>query len=136
MKISQYTFCLTNRQYYAIILIKFSDFLSPYTYYTLKSVHNQYMICTNFSICFALFFGGLMSIRYKIDILQALKERGITTYTIRKQNLLSQGTLTKLNQNDTSITLNNLETLCGLLNCQPSDLIEYAPDENRIDEQK
>lgn len=77
-----------------------------------------------------------MSIRYKIDILQALKERGITTYTIRKQNLLSQGTLTKLNQNDTSITLNNLETLCGLLNCQPSDLIEYAPDENRIDEQK
>lgn len=69
-----------------------------------------------------------MPIRYKIDILQALKERGITTYTIRKQNLLSQGTLTKLNQNDTSITLNNFETLCKLLECQPADLIEYVPD--------
>lgn len=69
-----------------------------------------------------------MPIKYKIDILQALKERGISTYAIRKQNLLSQGTITKLNQCDTSITLNNLETLCKLLDCQPGDLIEYIPD--------
>lgn len=69
-----------------------------------------------------------MPIKYKIDILQALKMNGISTYFIRQNNLLSQSTLTKLNKQDTNITLNNLDTLCRLLECQPADLIEYVPD--------
>ncbi len=69
-----------------------------------------------------------MPIRYKINVLQALKNQGVSTYFIRQNNFLSQSTLTKLNKQDTNITLNNLATLCKLLECQPADLIEYVPD--------
>lgn len=67
-------------------------------------------------------------IKYKISIINALKEKGISTYVLRKNNLLGQSTITKLNNNDTSITLNNLSVICKLLNCQPADIIEYVPD--------
>lgn len=70
-------------------------------------------------------------IKYKKNIIKALKDRGISTYTLRKNNLLGQSTITKLNNNDTSITLNNLSVLCKLLDCQPADLIEYVPDNNK-----
>lgn len=66
---------------------------------------------------------------YKKNIVQTLKEAGYNTNRIRKENLFSQSTLTKFNNNDTSITLNNLSVVCELLNCQPSDLIEYIPNE-------
>lgn len=69
-----------------------------------------------------------MSIAYKVNIIEELKKRNISTYYIRKNNLLSQSTVTKLNNNDTSITLNNLNVICSLLNCQPGDIIEYIPD--------
>lgn len=66
---------------------------------------------------------------YKKNIVQTLKEAGYNTNRIRKENLFSQSTLTKFNNNDTSITLNNLSVVCELLNCQPSDLIEYIPNQ-------
>jgi putative transcriptional regulator len=69
-----------------------------------------------------------MAIKYKCDILNELKNKGFTTYKIRKEKLLSEGTLTKLRTNDTAITLNNISVICELLDCQPSDLIEYVPD--------
>lgn len=68
-------------------------------------------------------------IKYKKNIIKALKDKGISTYTLRKNNLLGQSTITKLNNSDTSITLNNLSVLCKLLDCQPADLIEYVDDE-------
>lgn len=69
-----------------------------------------------------------MPIVYKIDIIQALKKAGYSTYKIRQDNLLSQSTITKLNQGNTKITIDNLLTLCSLLNCQPGDILEYVPD--------
>lgn len=67
-------------------------------------------------------------IRYKINIIEALKNKNISTYKIRKENLLSEGTLTKLRNNDTSITLKNVNTLCNLLNCNITDVIEYIKE--------
>ncbi len=69
-----------------------------------------------------------MPVVYKINVLEVLKKSDISTYYIRKNNLLSQSTVTKLKNNDTSITLNNLGTICKLLNCQPGDIIEYIDD--------
>ena len=69
-----------------------------------------------------------MALRYKMDILTALKEKGITTYQIRKDRLLSESTVQKLRAG-VGVSWENIETLCRLLECQPGDLMEYAPEE-------
>ena len=68
-----------------------------------------------------------MSLQYKMDVVSALKENGITSYKIRSEKLLSESTLQKLRKGE-GVSWDNLETLCRLLECQPSDLIEYVPD--------
>ena len=70
-----------------------------------------------------------MAIQYTINILDELKNKGFTTYRIRKEKLLSEGTIQKFRNNDTNVTLGNIELLCKLLNCQPSDIMEYVPDD-------
>ena len=68
-----------------------------------------------------------MGLQFKVDVLAALKEKGITTYQIRKENLLSESTVQKLRAG-IGVSWENLETLCRLLDCQPYDLIEYVKD--------
>ena len=69
-----------------------------------------------------------MALKYKLDVLAALKEKGITTYQIRKDRLLSESTVQKLRAG-VGVSWENIETLCRLLECQPGDLMEYAPEE-------
>ena len=69
-----------------------------------------------------------MALKYKMDVLAALKEKGITTYQIRKDRLLSESTVQKLRAG-VGVSWENIETLCRLLECQPADLIEYTPEE-------
>ena len=69
----------------------------------------------------------LMPMRYKIDVLAALKEKGYNTNKIRMEGLLSQSTLQKFRQQQ-GVSWENLETLCRLLECQPGDLLEYTED--------
>lgn len=68
-----------------------------------------------------------MPLIYKIDVVASLKEKGYNTNRIRKENLLSQSTLTKF-RNKEPVSWENLETLCKLLECQPSDIIEYIKE--------
>ena len=68
-----------------------------------------------------------MALQYKIDILAALKEKGITTYKIRQEKILSESTVQKLRASK-GVSWENLETLCRLLDCQPGDLMEYVKD--------
>ena len=68
-------------------------------------------------------------IRYKIDVLRALKEAGYTTYRLQKEKLLSSTTVQKLRRGDTSLTIDNLDAICNMLKCQPGDLIEWYPAE-------
>ncbi len=70
-----------------------------------------------------------MPLVYKIDVMQALKEKGYTTYKLRAEKLLSESTLQKLRMNK-GVAWENIETLCRLLDCQPSDLIEYVKEES------
>ena len=69
-----------------------------------------------------------MPLRYKIDILKALKEKGYNTNVIRTKALFSQSTLQKF-RNQQGVSWENLETLCRLLDCQPADLIEFQKEE-------
>ena len=65
-----------------------------------------------------------MAFKYKINILDELKNKGFTTYRIRKEKIFSEGTLQKFRNHETTVTLGNIETICRLLNCKPSDIIE------------
>ena len=68
-------------------------------------------------------------IRYKIDILAALKEAGYNTYRLQKEKLLSSTTVQKLRRRDTTLTIEILNSICDMLECQPGDLLEWVPDE-------
>ena len=72
-----------------------------------------------------------MPLQYKIKVLDALKEKGHTTYTLRnaknKEDKLSESTIQKLRKGE-GVSWENLETLCRLLECQPGDLIEFVDE--------
>ena len=68
-----------------------------------------------------------MPMRFKIDILSALKEKGFSTYRIRHDKLLSESTVQKL-RNGEPVAWDNIETICRLLECQPGDILEYLKD--------
>ena len=70
-----------------------------------------------------------MALQYKIDVLKQLKEKGYNTNRLRKEKLLSESPIQKFRENK-SVSWENLETLCTLLNCQPGDIIEYV-EENK-----
>lgn len=84
-------------------------------------------------------------------LMEKLKEKGITTYTIRQKALMPQGTYTKFNMcsGDTweeiekklaqykeknkkdfmcDVSTKTIEDICQLLQCQPQDLIEWKVD--------
>lgn len=69
-----------------------------------------------------------MPIKYKIDILAALKETGYSSTRIRKEKVMGQATLTQLRHGDL-VSWMNIETICRLLKCQPGDILEYVPEE-------
>lgn len=68
-----------------------------------------------------------MPLKFKIDIVNALKAKGFYPQRIRKEKLLSESTMTKLRRGE-SVSWENLETICKLLECQPGDIIEYTED--------
>lgn len=68
-----------------------------------------------------------MGIKYRIDIIAALKEAGYNTNKLRKDKLLSEGVIQALRENK-YISLQNISKICELLDCQPGDLMEYVRD--------
>ena len=65
-------------------------------------------------------------IKYKVDIGEQLKKAGYSSYRLRKEKLLAESTLQKFRKGNTSITVDNLDTVCGLLDCQPGDLLVWV----------
>ena len=54
---------------------------------------------------------------------EKMKEAGITTYRIRKENILSQSTLQKLREGK-PVTTETIEKLCLLMDCTPNDIMK------------
>lgn len=67
-------------------------------------------------------------LRYKIDILDALKQVGFSSYRIRKDKLIGEAQMQKIRIGEIA-SKDTLNTICRLLNCQPGDILEYVPDE-------
>jgi DNA-binding Xre family transcriptional regulator len=72
--------------------------------------------------------GGKM-LEYKIDIIKELDRVGINTTTAKKTGLFAQVTMKKFKERDTSISLDNLNRLCAVLEMQPRDIIKYVETE-------
>ena len=66
-----------------------------------------------------------MPLIYKINIVEALKEKGYYPQRIKKERLLSESTMTKF-RNGEPVSWSNIEIICKLLECQPGDIIEYV----------
>lgn len=62
---------------------------------------------------------------YKIDVLTELKKLGYNTNVIRKNKLLSEGSIQHIRQGE-MIGIKTLDSLCRLLKMQPSDIIKYV----------
>lgn len=68
-----------------------------------------------------------MPISYK-KLFDLLEQNGWTTYKIRKEKLIGQGTLTALKNGTGGLDSKTISRLCKTLNCQPGDIMEYIPD--------
>lgn len=66
-----------------------------------------------------------MPVKYKINVLDALKSAGYSTYRMRKEKLLGESVLQQLRRGEL-VSWSNIGTLCEMLHCQPGDLVEYA----------
>ena len=71
-------------------------------------------------------------LQYKIDIIKALNDVGINTTRAKSTGIFGQETMKKFRNGDTSISLDNLNRLCAVLEMQPRDIIKYVEtDEDR-----
>ena len=68
-------------------------------------------------------------LRYRLDVLQELKKAGYSTYRIREDKILAEGTMQKIRTGSTEISVESLGILCNILRCQPGDILEWLPEE-------
>lgn len=68
-----------------------------------------------------------MSIKYKIDVLSALKNAGYSTYKLRQDKMFGERNIQKMRDGEI-VSHENLSKICELLDCQPGDIIEYVKD--------
>ena len=73
-----------------------------------------------------------MQIVYKIDILAALKEKGISTYKMRKEKILGERTIQQLRENQL-VSWETISRICDLLDCEPGDILMRSMKENDLD---
>ena len=65
----------------------------------------------------------------KLKAKDILEQRGFTKYWLYKQMGMSYQNFNRMINNETkSIKYTNLEALCSILECNPSDLFEYNPE--------
>lgn len=68
-----------------------------------------------------------MPIKYD-KLFSLMKEKGLTTYRIRQENIISQSALTAI-KNGKSVTTDTIAKLCKVLQCQPGDIMEYEEEQ-------
>ena len=70
--------------------------------------------------------------KYKIGVMKSLSDHGFTSSRMRKEKILSEATMQNLRKGK-GITTDTLNTICIILRCQPSDVLEIVPtDEEKI----
>lgn len=72
-------------------------------------------------------------IRYKIDVLAALRAAGYSQNRIRNEKLLGVSVMSKIRAGGLP-SWHEMDVICRLLKCQPGDLIEYVEDETSAED--
>lgn len=67
-----------------------------------------------------------MPIKYT-KLLKMLEDRGVTSYTLKKDNIIGQATYKKIKEGG-DIDTRTIAKLCEFLNCQPGDILEYEKE--------
>ena len=71
-------------------------------------------------------------LEYKINVIKELKKIGINTTKAKENGIFAQATMKKFKDEDTNISLDNLNRLCCVLEMQPRDILKYVEtDEDR-----
>ena len=61
-------------------------------------------------------------------LFELLKAKGYTTYKIRQEKLIGQGTLTAIKKGTGGLDAKTIARLCEVLECQHGDLMEYVKE--------
>jgi putative transcriptional regulator len=70
-------------------------------------------------------------IKYKIDILEALKAAGYNQTLIQKERLLPNSVLDHLRKQK-NITLDTIDKICVMTHLQPGDMFEFVLTEEDV----
>lgn len=62
------------------------------------------------------------------NLWKLLIDRGINKTKLRELTGIGTSTLAKLSANE-KVSLDVIEKVCKVLNCQPGDIMEYVPDQ-------
>ena len=68
-----------------------------------------------------------MAITYR-KLIKLFAERGITSYTIKRDNVVGQSAWKTIHEGG-HIATRTIAALCEYLGCQPGDMMEYVRDE-------
>jgi putative transcriptional regulator len=69
-------------------------------------------------------------LKYKIDVLEELKNKGYNTTVLRQNKFLGEQTIQQL-RNHKMVGIKSINTICSLLDLQPKDIIEYTDIEEK-----
>lgn len=69
-----------------------------------------------------------MTLRYKIDVMAELKNKGYSSTRIRQEKLIGQSYLQQIRHNEL-VSWKTIDVLCRLLECNVGDIVEYITDE-------
>ena len=75
-------------------------------------------------------------IRFKIDVMKELKNKGYSANRLRNEKLLSESTMQNIrvsynNKSCISINTKALNTICGILKKQPGQILEFIPEDQK-----
>ena len=68
-----------------------------------------------------------MPLKYKIDVLAALKEKGFSTYRLRKDKIFGERVIQQLRDQE-PVSWEVLGRLCSLLGCDIGEIITNIPE--------
>ena len=67
-------------------------------------------------------------------LLEICKQRKITSYTIKKDNVIGQASWKKIREGG-HVDTRTIDALCAYLHCQPGELMEYVEGENQEEQE-
>ncbi len=69
----------------------------------------------------------MIRIKHNVNVLEYLKEKGMTTYQLRKKRIFGESRIQRMREGKTP-SIRELDLICKLTAHDINDLIEYVPD--------